>query len=301
MTYVGHVAAIGTLLCWAVSVLTFEAAGRRVGSMAVNFIRLVMAWGMLAVWGLLSSRHLAWPADATGEQWLWLGLSGVAGFFLGDLCLFKSFLTIGPRLSTLVFILATPMTALLGILTLGERLTGVNWLGMAVTLAGVAWVVTEGKVHASVKQWKPSVLGAGLALLGAVGQSVGNVLSKKGLTVSGDYDAFAASQIRVTAALPAFVLLFVVLRWHGRVWRGVRDRKAMAQMSLGAFFGPVIGVSLLLLSYQYLATGVAQTFTSALPVVILPFTMIVYKERVTWRALLGALVAVAGVGLLFVK
>lgn len=298
MMYVGELAALGTTLCWAVSALTFEAAGRRIGSVAVNFIRLAMAMGMLAIWGLLlSERHLAWPTDASGHQWYWLGLSGVVGFFLGDLCLFRSFIMIGPRLSTLVFTLAPPMTAVLGWAVLGETLTWLDWTGMAVTLCGVAWVVAEGKVSARVSVWKASAWGVALAFLGALGQAGGNVLSKKGMM---GYDPFASAQIRVIASLPAFALLFLVMRWYPRVVRGVKDARAMSLMALGALFGPVVGVSLLLLSMQLLPAAVSQTFVAALPVVILPFTIVLYKERVSPRAAGGAVVAVAGVTLLFI-
>jgi len=297
--YLGEIAALGTTFCWAISALTFEAAGRRIGSVAVNFIRLVMALGMLAAWGLCSSRHLAWPSDAGSERWFWLSLSGVVGFFLGDLCLFRALIMIGPRLSTLVFFtLAPPLTAVLAWAVLGETLTWLNWTGMAVTLCGVAWVVAEGKVSSKrVSVWKASALGVTLAFLGALGQAGGNVLGKRGMM---DYDPSACVQIRVTAGLAAFAVLFLVMRWYPRVARGVGDARAMSLTALGALFGPVLGVSLLFLSMQHLQAGVSQTFVAALPVVILPFTIVLYKERVSSRAVLGAFVAVAGVALLFI-
>jgi len=299
MMYLGELAGLGTTFCWAISALTFEAAGRRIGSVAVNFIRLVMALGMLMVWGLLlSDRHLAFPTDASSEQWFWLGLSGLVGFFLGDLCLFRAFIMIGPRLSTLVFTLAPPMTAVLGWVVLGETLAWWHCVGMGVTLCGVAWVVAEGRVNAArVSVWKASVLGVALAFLGALGQAGGNVLGKKGMM---DYDVSACVQIRVMAALPAFAVLFLVMRWYPRVVRGVRDSRAMSLMTVGALAGPVVGVSLLFLSIRELTAGVAQTFVAVLPVVILPFTIVLYKERVSRRAVLGALVAVAGVAVLFI-
>jgi drug/metabolite transporter (DMT)-like permease len=46
------------------------------------------------------------------------------------------------------------------------------------------------------------------------------------------------------------------------------------------------------------ATGIAQTLTSLVPVLIIPFVIFVKRERVTWRAAVGATVAVAGVAML---
>lgn len=296
MAYTGELAALGTTFCWAISVLTFESAGRRIGSMTVNFLRLVLAVGILAVMGLLSSRHLALPTDATCEQWQWLGLSGLAGFFVGDLCLFKSFIMIGPRLATLVFTLAPPLTALLGWLVLGEHLAWLSWVGMIGTISGVVWVVAEGKVHATVKHWRPSVWGVTLALLGALGQAAGNVLVKLAGT---EYDPYAVSQIRAIAGVMGFAVLFLVLGWYPRVWRGLKDRPAMATLTLGTVAGPVVGVSLMVISLYHLHAGKAATIVAILPVVILPFTAILYRERITLRAVFGAFVAVGGVALLF--
>ena len=298
MTYIGEIAALSTVFLWAIGTLSFEAAGRRIGSTTVNFIRLAIAWAMLAIWGLVSSRYMGVPFDATGEQWLWLGCSGLVGFFLGDLCLFRSFVLIGPRLSTLVFTLAPPMTALLGWMVIGEQLTWISGLGMALTLGGVAWVVAERRVDASVKHWHPSVWGISLAVLGALGQALGMVLSKKVLV---GMDPIAATQIRITAALPAFAILFLVLRWYPRVAKGLKDSRAMAQVTLGAFVGPVLGVSLLMFSMQYLPAAVSQTFVAALPVVILPFVIVIHKERVSPRAAIGAVIAGAGVVILFIR
>ena len=298
MTYIGEIAALSTVVLWAIGTLSFEAAGRRIGSTTVNFIRLGMAWGMLAIWGLVSSKYAGVPFGASSEEWLWLSMSGLVGFFLGDLCLFRAFILIGPRLCTLVFTLAPVMTALLGWMILGEKLSWLNGLGMALTLGGVAWVVAERKVDASVKLWRPSVWGVSLAAMGALGQALGMVLSKK---VIEGMDPIAATQIRITAALPAFAIMFLLLRWYPRVARGLKNRRAMAQMTLGAFVGPVLGVSLLMLSMQYLTAAVSQTFVAALPIVIIPFVMVIHKERVSLRAALGAVIAVAGVAILFVK
>jgi len=73
----------------------------------------------------------------------------------------------------------------------------------------------------------------------------------------------------------------------------------MGFITLGAFFGPFLGVSLSLLSVQYIHVGVAQTFMSVIPVLIIPFVIIIHKEKVSLRAVAGAILAVVGVAILF--
>ena len=70
-------------------------------------------------------------------------------------------------------------------------------------------------------------------------------------------------------------------------------------MTLGVLIILPLIVSLLLFAITRIPTGLAQTFASLTPVLIIPFSAALYRERVSWRALLGALLAFAGVALLF--
>jgi drug/metabolite transporter (DMT)-like permease len=65
----------------------------------------------------------------------------------------------------------------------------------------------------------------------------------------------------------------------------------------GTIFGPVIGVSLSMYAVSLLhdKPSVAQTIFSLLPVVVLPLSWLFYRERITLKSILGALVAIAGV------
>jgi drug/metabolite transporter (DMT)-like permease len=295
MKFVGELAALSTAFCWTVSSLCFALAGARVGSLAVNIIRLVLALMGFVVYGLLTTGEPL-PFSATPGAWGWLSLSGLAGFFFGDLCLFRALVLIGPRLSMLIMALAPPMTALIGWLTLGEKLTALNLMGMGVTLVGVAWVVTETPEHDTVKH-RFSWRGGLLALGGSVGQAAGMVLAKPGLV--GVNSPFDATAIRLVTGLGAFLLLAAVLGWFPQVARGLRDRRALAQSTLGALLGPFLGVTLMMAAITHIPTGLAQTFVALVPVLMLPFSKVVYRERISWRAVGGALLAFLGVALLF--
>ncbi|MAB83763.1 MAG: hypothetical protein CMJ24_10075, partial [Phycisphaerae bacterium] len=67
---------------------------------------------------------------------------------------------------------------------------------------------------------------------------------------------------------------------------------------LGAIFGPVLGVWLSLVSIDRIDAGVAATLMSLSPVFILPVARIVEHEHIGLRAVLGAVLAVIGVGVL---
>ena len=193
--------------------------------------------------------------------------------------------------------------------------------GMVLTLAGIAIVVfgrrtkAEAAAHAAgaaagTLRSRPHRL-RGLLLAGAatLGQAGGLILSKLGATAGavggaaggrvGTIDPFAGTQIRVTAAVLGFAIALVATRsWKG-VFSAFKDRRAIASLSLGSFFGPFLGVSLSLLAVQSGNTGVASAIMSITPILIIAPSALILKERIALREILGSVIAVAGVFALF--
>lgn len=291
----GEVAALATAMCWTVTALAFEFAGKRIGSLTVNLIRLALGFVFLTVMVTIR-RGIVFPIDASPGAWAWLGISGLIGFAFGDLCLFRAFVMIGSRLSLLLMSLVPPMTAIIGWLVLRESLTLEEWVGMALTVSGVAWVVLEKTPDPDGSKAKGLWIGVLLGLGGALGQALGLVLSKLGM---GDYDPFAANQIRILAGILGFCVIFTALRWWPRLVEAVTHREAMSRTALGALFGPFLGVSLSLVAVQHTSAGVASTIMALPPVMILPITIFAHRERVSARSAAGALLAFAGTAVLF--
>ncbi len=79
---IGEIAALVTAICWTATALSFEAAGRRIGSLAVNIIRLAIAFLIFCVLSLIV-RGTPVPVDAAPRVWFWLSLSGIVGFVFG--------------------------------------------------------------------------------------------------------------------------------------------------------------------------------------------------------------------------
>lgn len=293
--HVGELAALATAACWTVSALAFTAAGKRVGSLNVNLIRLGLALVFLAGYGWLT-RGQPWPGDASARTWGWLLLSGFVGFTLGDLCLFEAFVLLGARRATLLMTLAPLLTALIGWLALGEHLAVRAWLGILITVAGIWLVLAEKRAATDAPQDTRQLrTGLWLGLGAAAGQAVGLVLSKQGMN---GYDAFGATQIRVVAGLAGFAALFAAQRRFRQLGPVLREPAAMGWITLGALFGPFIGVGLALVAVQHIPTGIAATIIGLVPVFIIPPAVLLHGERVGWRALTGTVVAVAGVALL---
>jgi drug/metabolite transporter (DMT)-like permease len=279
--------------------MAFESAGKRVGALSLNLIRLVIGLVFLSIFNAIVNDGF-FPA-ATNYQWLWLVISGLVGFVLGDLFLFQAFILIGARIAMLIMALAPPITALIGWITLGEVLTGIEFLGMGITIAGIILVMsTRIKLNVRVKgkplRMGPLVLGSLLALGGAVGQAAGLVLSKKGMQ---DMNAFSATQIRIMAGVVGFSIVITLFKRWKHLFGAMKDLKAMRVMTIGSFTGPFLGVSLSLVAVQHTDTGIAATLMALTPVMIIPPAIWMKKEKINILEIIGALISMGGVALFF--
>jgi drug/metabolite transporter (DMT)-like permease len=295
--YIGELAAVATALFWTVTALAFERASLRVGSLAVNIIRLFIGFLFLSVFTYFY-RNSFFPYDASFYSWFWLILSGFVGFVFGDLFLFKSFTIIGSRFAMLIMTMVPPITALSGWIILGEKLTSMNFVGMFLTIGGISLAIFSRNNANGKLSLKLSVKGILFAFGGALGQALGLVLSKFGMK---SYDPFAATQIRLIAGMFGFTALVTILGQWRSVIKVFSNRQGMAAISLGSFFGPFLGVSFSLLAIQHAKTGIASTIMAIVPILIIPPAVFLYKEKVTLFEILGAIVSICGVALFFVE
>ncbi len=229
-------------------------------------------------------------------------LSGLVGFVIGDLLLFQALVVVGARISMLMMALAPPFAAFIGWIVLGEVLSPTNLLGMTITLLGIVIVILKrersevnGIISRKIKS-NYSIQGVLLALGGAMGQGAGLVLSKKGM---GDYDAFSASQIRVLTGIAGFIFVLTFMNRWPRFAAAIKNIPAMKRITIGAFFGPFLGVSFSLLAVQHTQAGIAATLMSITPVLIIAPAVFIFKEKINWKEILGAIITVIGIAFFF--
>lgn len=295
-SHLGVTAALSSALCWTITAVAFESAGKKVGSLCVNILRIFIAFILLSVFNFFT-RGIALPTDASFSTWMWLLLSGLIGFVIGDLFLFQAYVEIGSRISQLVMSIVPPITAVTGYIIMGEKITLLGFAGMMITISGIAMVIlTKGEDDNKIT-FSHSLRGIIFAFIGALGQAFGLVFSKFGM---GSYNPFAATQIRIVAAMIGFTIVISVTKNWGRVFIGIKDMKAMRNITIGSIFGPFVGVSLSLLAVQHAPTAIVSTITSITPILLIPVSIIVFKEKIISREVFGSVVALFGIAILFI-
>ncbi len=293
----GNLAAICTAICWAITSILFSITSKKIGSITVNRLRLLVASVFLMIIHLVIYRQLI-PTTFSLDRWAWLGLSGVVGLTLGDAFLFQAYVMIGPRLSTVMMALVPVASTILAWLVLGEKLSLLVITGICITVAGVAWVVLEEPGEKLVTgDRRHFLLGIACGLGSVLGQSFGLILSKRGL--EGGVSALSGVLIRILVAM-AVLWVYSALRGQiGSTLQVFRMPGTIGTIATASAIGPVLGVWLSLVSVQLIPVGIASTLQSLTPIFVLPMTLAFFKERVTARAIFGTLGAIAGVAVIF--
>ncbi|MCP4704241.1 MAG: DMT family transporter [candidate division Zixibacteria bacterium] len=292
-------AALTTAFLWSFTSIFFTLAGRRIGSYWVNKFRMPLASVFLAITLFITTGQLL-PNDVSSYAFIYLTLSGIIGLALGDTCLFRAFVILGTRLTLLVFTVSPIIAALTAWILLGEKLGLMAILGIGITVGGVAWVTAERSQKEEKNNYADQgskITGILLAVGGAAGQAIGLVLAKSGM--SDGIDPLPATFIRMITATAAIWLFSLFKGDIKKTITKLKDSRALWWALGGTICGPFLGVWLSLVAVNNTEAGIAAAIMATAPVLVIPLVIIVYKEKVSIRAFIGAIIAAGGVALLF--
>lgn len=298
----GVIIALLTTVCWSIGIFPFTEASKRFGTAALNQYRLFLGWLVISfliicfypisIIGLFSIPQF--------NHYLFLGLSGIIGFTIGDYFSFTSFKILGPKLGSLYTTIAPGAALLAGFLILGQTMNFVGVIGICITIGGVIWLTLSKKdKKASEKAgFERDPKGILFGLIGALCQGTGLVLSKLGMdSYEEKLPTLHAVWIRLLFAFgAAFFIAIVTGRMKANSMPVFKNQNnGLPFMFLGTLFGPVLGVSFSLLAIQHLSVATAQTIFALLPIVVLPINYFYYKEKITIQAIFACAIAVLGV------
>ena len=289
----GELIALLTAFLWSGTSIAFTEASRRIGSLQLNIIRMMMASVIL----FLIIIFAGFSFNINNTQLYFLTASGFAGLVFGDTFLFKSFQIIGARLGMLLMALTPAFSAILAYLFLNENLSLFAIIGITITIFGIVIVilVRDSTSNSIIKFSKVGIL---FGALGALGQASGLILAKSAFEM-GEVNGFVASFIRIVAAvIIIFPIVVLLKRFKNPFTIFKNDFTALKATVTGTILGPVLGITSSLIAITYAKIGIASTLMSTMPIIMLPIVRYYYKETLSWRAIAGAIVAVIGIAIL---
>lgn len=301
--YLGEMISIGVAFSWTATALLSEFGSKRLGNLTLNVLRMALAllFSLVLFWVVLGTPI---PAIGSLEAYGWMLLSGLVGYVIGDFCLFQCYIIIGSRFGQLFMTLAPLAAALMAWLTLGQQMNWMSVLAMLVTLVGIGISVLGRGEHHRLSLKLP-LNGVLFAIGAAICQGVGLVLSKIGMNhyATGAIPEwlipFSANFIRCIAGIIGFSLLLYFREGFKPLREALHDRKGMTVATATTIFGPFVGVGFSLMAVQYTGAGIASTLMALTPIIIILPSYWLFHEKITWKAVLGALISVVGVSLFF--
>jgi drug/metabolite transporter (DMT)-like permease len=229
-----------------------------------------------------------------------LVISGILGLVLGDSFLFKSFQLIGARLGIIIMAVVPVLSTILAFFFLNEIISWLGMFGMLLTIAGILIVVLERK-NPEQDNISISKIGIFYGLLGALGQASGLIFAKFAFQ-GGELNGFAASFIRLfSASIIILPLAATFRRYKNPLSIYPKDSYSTKVIVIGTIFGPVLGITGSLIAIEYAKVGIASTLMATMPIIMLPISRFYFKEKLDWKAIVGAFVAVIGTAIIFLR
>lgn len=294
LTFAGEMAALSAAFLWAFSSFLFSRLGNTIPPIEMNFLK-----GILAV-ALFTATLFILGDPVTNLTWqtvIILAVSGAIGIGFGDTMYFEALNLLGPRRTLLVTTLAPVFTALLAWVFLDETLNLLAVAGIFLTIAGIAWVITEqekdsGQDSSHIRK------GIFYAFLAAMTQAIGAVLSRWVLTGT-QTSALHSALVRLVAGI-LFIVIWVAVK-HQPVGQWVKTKstpRLWGTVAVVVVLGTYLAIWLQQVAFQYTRVGIAQTLLATSPLFVLPFSAL-QRERLSLRSITGVFVAVAGIALMF--
>lgn len=285
----GALAALGSALLWAISAVLFRQLSESMSAAGMNLIKGVIALVCLGLTLIVSEF-----SDIDARSYLYLALSGLLGICIGDTLYFHTLARLGARLTLLMGSLIPVTTAVIAVILLHERPSPVAWFGLLLTIVGVTLVLWEragtggGNAH-----WR---MGLWLGLLFVLANAVGIILTKVGVS---EVPAMTATFVRTLWAVIGLGAWGIATRELHTWLSPLSHKRNLTIIVLASVTGAFIGTWLSVVALKYSAASVAATLNSTSPLFILPLSVWVLKEKLSFRSIAGACVAVAGIGLYF--
>lgn len=296
-------AALLTTLLFATSAICGYRTSRQIGGLEANFWRILLATVFLAIWANTFGSGLS---GAPG----WFVLSGFLGIGVGDTAYFQALPRLGSRRTILLCqCLTAPFAALIEFFWLGTKLNLPEILCVALIIVGVAVALKpDDQLKLSKRDWQVGLIGSSIS---ALCTAIASVLIRKGFAVAHaggfDPDAGTTGYQRVLGGiLIPTVALFLFKARSAREHGGVFERKTMEVSQkkwatlwpwvlANALAGQTLGVTAMQWALKTTQAGIVAAVIAMTPVVLLPMTRLVEKEKIHLHSFVGAMIAVLGV------
>jgi drug/metabolite transporter (DMT)-like permease len=285
----GEVLSVGAAVFWAIAVILFRVAGEKVHPLGVNLFKNALALALLVPSILLSGQRFG--ADLSAAQTAWLFLSGVIGIAVADTLFLDALNRLGAELMAIVDCSYSPFVIVLSTVFIGERMTGLQTLGVGLILGAVLMITI--RPSAARLPRRALLAGVGIGIVAIFLQAAGIVMFKPLIDRT---TILWMALVRMAGGAAGTAVAVVFHRQRGRILRSLRSASNLPVLVPAALFGSYISNVIWLGGMKYVQASIASALNQLNTVFVFILAAVFLKERVT--PIKAAAVAVAFAGAL---
>lgn len=276
-----------TALIWAAAVILLKRSGEHVPPFALNVFRVTVSTALLVPTVILAGQA-HWPGSRSDV--LILFVSGIIAIATSDTLFHMSLNTIGAGISSVIDCLYAPLAVLFAAVILGERLSILQFLGMALVIAG-AFAAAKHKPPRGIDS-RQLAWGIVWGVLAMITLALGIVIAKPVLNHS---PVLWATLMRQIGSLCVMVPVALFSPQRREIKALLRPSKAWWFSLPATVLGSYAALLLWIAGMKYTKVGVCAILTQSSTIYVLILAAIFLKEPFTRRKLMASALAIAGV------
>ncbi len=292
----GQLLAILATLTYAENSIIFSYLGKKVSPRATVHVRLWIATPIMIIIALIFEGNFFLKADIF--NWIILLISGLFGYFLSDSFSIWAFTNIGARETTVIMTVNPIFNSILSYFFFSEILSTKQMFAILITIVGIITLILNQEKPDDIIKKKHQFKGIIFAILAAIFQGFSNIFAKSALS---SLDPLSTNAIRMIGGLLAAALFALFFRREFmKDFKDFKNKKNISLILIASITGPVIGMTLLLTSFNMAPIGLLTAIVQISPIFILIYELLFQKKHIKSLVILGTLISVFGVVLMFI-
>ncbi len=286
--YLGEGCALLSAATWSSAVILFRKTGELVQPVALNLFKGFVAASFFGIVLLLTGGGP--PEGVQPSSYALLLGSGVVGVGLADLFFLMCLNRLGAGRQAIVNTAYSPPIIFLSAIFLGERLSALQLLGVAMILGAVLLV---GLTRGSARN-EAIVPGIAWGVAACLCQAVSIVMVKPFL---GDWPLIWSTHWRMVGGLASTILIAAFASRENRNLRALKNPKAWRAMLPAVLAGSCLSLLLWMAGFKYAEASVAAALGQTATLITFLLAVLLLKEPITPRRVAGLALGMVGAAL----
>lgn len=284
----GEVYALSCAVAWSVAIILFRKAGDSLTPTVMNLFKTAVGFVLMVptLW-LVEGQ---WFVETQVDHFFILVLSGVMGIGIADALVLKSLSLIGATRWAIVECLYSPFIIALSLLFLGESFGWLEGIGTSMVLSAILCVTST----ESARQRDRRAIGIG-ALYGSLGilsMAIGILLVKP---VFEHVPLLWVVEVRLLAGILGATVSVLVAGGRSRDFLSVFSMKRPVVVLAASILSTYLAMILWVAGFKYNQASVAAVLNQTATIFTVGLAVVFLREKLTWRKVLGVLLAAGGV------